>query len=59
MKWWPKFHGSPDDVKDAEERLAESRKLAAQSRVVSERLKHEIALNGWSEKFRIAMGRRA
>ncbi|QZT61223.1 DUF7620 family protein [Mycolicibacterium austroafricanum] len=43
----------------AEERAKEVEKLARQSRAASARLRNEVALNGWTEKFQIAMGRRA
>jgi len=43
----------------AEERAKEVEQLARQSRAVSARLRNEVALDGWTEKFQAAMGRRA
>ena len=39
--------------------LEDAKQLAARSKAVSNRLSHEIALNGWTKKFQIALGRRA
>lgn len=44
---------------EAEKRRRDVERLAAQSRQVSARLRREIAINGWTEKFQTAMGRRA
>jgi hypothetical protein len=59
MRWWPKQRVSTEDMEQADQRLAEAKKLAAKSRQVSAKLSREIAINGWTEKFEAAMGRRA
>lgn len=47
------------EATESEARARQVEQLAAQSRQVSARLRREIALNGWTEKFQIAMRRRA
>ena len=59
MRWWPKQRVSTEDMEQADQRLAEAKKLAAKSRQVSAKLSGAIAINGWTEKFEAAMGRRA
>lgn len=43
----------------AEQRTKAVEQLAQQSRAISARLRSEVAVNGWTEKFQQAMGRRA
>lgn len=44
--------------REAEHRLNDARKLAAQSRVVTARLRREVDKNGWTELLQEAWARR-
>lgn len=59
MRWRPRSRVTREELEQAESRLDDAKKLAERSKAVSDRLSHEIALNGWTKKFQIALGRRA
>ncbi len=59
MRWRPRPRVTREELQQADQRFEDAKQLAARSKAVSNRLSHEIALNGWTKKFQIALGRRA